>query len=291
MNALTGLGCLHISYWFYAKQPWDTFPHSSSCSKGCFPPRRGSRQSSPTVLGGSSSSSSSSTPAQQPQHGLCHEGRSLTELQPQTWPSHHLCTHPEKSLAASFPPHLSPRPALLENPILPPTQYRAGVWWFLEENVLTTHLHLQRLALRVTEFRIKQHSYCKNELQHKLLHLSHHKGYIPLLFWYQMAQGLFFNKCCLLHLQQVLWVTRQISSLNIFFILYPLPSLSSQVHLFLRNRKNLLFFKGPVVSFIYWSSQRILWVILSPWKPQIDLQGFGEVILFWRGCAGLSDRK
>lgn len=53
---------------------------------------------------------------------------------------------------------------------------------------------------RVTEPRIKQHSYCKNELQQKLLHLSRRKGYIPLLFWYQMAQGLFFNKCCLLYL-------------------------------------------------------------------------------------------
>lgn len=122
-----------------------------------------------------------------------------------------------------LPTHLSPRPALLENPTLPPTQHRAGLWQLLEENVLTTHLHLQRLALRVTEFGMKQHSYCKNELQHKLLHLSHHKGYIPLLFGYQMAQGLFFNKCCLLHLQQALWVTRQISSLNIFFILSPSP--------------------------------------------------------------------
>lgn len=144
-----------------------------------------------------------------------------------------------------LPTHLSPRPALLENPILPPTQHRAGVWWFLEENVLTTHLHLQLLALRVTEFGIKQHSYCKNELQHKLLHLSHHKGYIPLLFWYQMAQGLFFNKCCLLHLQQVLWVTRQISSLNIFFILYPPPLFELTSTSFLKKQKKSIILQRP----------------------------------------------
>lgn len=265
---------------------------SSSRSKGCFPPQRGCRQSSldsPTVLGGSSSSPSSSTPVQHllsaPAGQVINRAPTANPPFPQTLQT------PWEKPRCFLPTHLSPKPALLENPILPPTQLRAGVWRFLEENVLTTHSHLQCLALCVTEFRIKQHSNCKNELQHKLLHLSHHKGYTPLLFWYQMAQGLFFNKCCLLHLPQVLWVTRQISSLNIFFILSPLPSLSSQVHLFLRNRKNLLFFKGPVASFIYWSSQRILWVILSPWKPQIDLQGFGEVILFWRGCAGLSDRK
>lgn len=43
-------------------------------------------------------------PCSSPQHRLCCESSSLTELQLQTCLSHKLCRHPEKSLAASFPP-------------------------------------------------------------------------------------------------------------------------------------------------------------------------------------------
>lgn len=89
-------------------------------------------------------------------------------------------------------PSTSPQHPQHWKPVLPPGS-GAALRPLPQGTVLSAHPH-------VTEPRTKEHSYCKNELQQKLLHLSRRKGYIPLLFWYQMAQGLFFNKCCLLYL-------------------------------------------------------------------------------------------
>lgn len=110
MNALTGLESLQIFYWFYAKQPWDTLLTAHHAARDVSHPREGQAEQSghPTVVGWSSSSSSSPTPAQHPQLGLCCEGRPLTELHLQTWLPHKLYGHPEKSLAASFPPTCPP---------------------------------------------------------------------------------------------------------------------------------------------------------------------------------------
>lgn len=159
----------------------------SSHSEGRFLPQRGCRQT--------------------PSAGTAAEGRADERGWASGDPAQHWGTDGHSAATADLAGPHSPQTPREKPPCPLPTQRcwkrvppsRAALRQLLQESAVTARSRLQP-APRVAEFRIKQHSYCKNELQQKLLHLSRRKGYIPLLFWYQMAQGLFFNKCCLLYL-------------------------------------------------------------------------------------------
>lgn len=111
VNALTGLGRSQISQWFYAK-PWDTSLTVHPAAREASHPREGAGRAAWTVLlwweGAAAAPAAQSLLSTFAQHRLCTEGRSLTELQLQTCLSHKLYRHPEKSLAASFPPTCPP---------------------------------------------------------------------------------------------------------------------------------------------------------------------------------------
>lgn len=148
--ALPGLSGLQKPLLAWSKAARRLGACCSAHGKGWFLPWRGCISSSPVA--GSGAAELRAAPCSVPP---VQRSRSLAELQVENQLFHKAQQIPWEKPRCFLPTHFSPRPALLENPILPPPQHRAGFARFLEENVLTTRLHLQRPASSVPEFRIK----------------------------------------------------------------------------------------------------------------------------------------